>query len=69
MVGKKDGEFCIDNLTYDDQGKPLSQVQVVAEKLPNLTGHQLAIRDTTDEMEAMQAKEKKKNKHASENNE
>jgi hypothetical protein len=39
MNNKKDGESIIDNLTYDDQGKPLSQVQVKTEGLPNLVGY------------------------------
>ena len=50
----------LDNLTYDDQGKPLSQVQVATEKLPNLVGYQLAVDDITDEQKALSAKEKKK---------
>ena len=58
---KKDGENIIENLTYDDQGKPLSQVQVKTEGLPNLVGYQLSVKDTTEELQAQYIKEKKKN--------
>lgn len=50
---KKDGEVAFENLTYDNFGKPLSQVQILPEKLPNLVGHQPNVKDTTLEMLAL----------------